>query len=310
MNSLSVIICTYNPNEKIFRECLSRLLSATHQYKPYEVLIVDNNSAKPVANEGYVRDFIDAVPNTRVIVETKQGLTPARLKGIQESTGDLLVFIDDDNFIAPDFLLKGVQVADEYKQVGSFSGQVKLKFETSPAEWTKRYWGLLVHREFKGNLWSNLPHLTDTMPCGAGLFVRRKVAERYCHLHASGHRAIQLDRSGSSLFSAGDNDIAACACDIGLGVGIFDTLVVDHFIPRNRVTRDYLLKLAEGIAHSGVIFRSFRGEMPQVPTMKTKFANSLRLMMKDKVSKEFQRAVYKGEEDARRFLQTVSTTNR
>ena len=140
------------------------------------------------------------------------------------------------------------------------------------------------------------------MPCGAGLFVRRKVAEQYYYLHQSGKRDIQLDRSGSSLFSAGDNDIAACACDIGLGVGIFDSLLVEHFIPKNRITTDYLLKLAEGIAHSGVIFRSFRGELPKEPTIKTHLANRLRLIMKDKVSKQFQRAVYKGENDARLFL--------
>jgi glycosyltransferase involved in cell wall biosynthesis len=28
-----------------------------------------------------------------------QGLTPARTKGIREAKGELLVFVDDDNFI-------------------------------------------------------------------------------------------------------------------------------------------------------------------------------------------------------------------
>ncbi len=130
MDSLSVVICTYNPDEKIFGECLTRLLVATRQHKPSEVLIIDNNSTRPVADEEYVRNFVAGFSTARVIVETKQGLTPARLKGINESTGDLLVFIDDDNFIAPDFFLKGLQLADEYKQVGSFSGQVKLQFES------------------------------------------------------------------------------------------------------------------------------------------------------------------------------------
>ena len=90
-----------------------------------------------------------------------------------------------------------------------------------------------------------MPNLTETMPYGAGLVVRREVAHYYYNLHQSERRNIQLDRTASSLFSAGDNDLAACACDIGLGVGIFDSLRLDHFIPKERISEKYLTDLAE-----------------------------------------------------------------
>ena len=150
MDSLSVIICTHNPEEQTFRDCLSRLLSATKLYPPLEVIVIDNNSNRPVAKEEYVKNFVTSVPSARTIVETKQGLTPARLRGIKESTGDLLVFIDDDNFIAPDFLLRGVQLAEESKQVGSFSGQVKLQFESTPHNWTKALLGFTGAQRIQG----------------------------------------------------------------------------------------------------------------------------------------------------------------
>src|SRR5207253_8061399 len=111
--------------------------------------------------------------------ETKQGLTPARLRGMKEAAGDILVFIDDDNWINPDFFQKGMEIAGRCVHIGSWSGQVKLQFEKQPEEWTRKYWGLLVYREFREDKWSNFPYLTDTMPCGAGLFVRKKVAEYY-----------------------------------------------------------------------------------------------------------------------------------
>lgn len=309
MPEISVIICTYNPRIEMFSACLDHIVAASSLIKPKEVLIVDNNSSPELSQLDHVKKFSESMPNVKIFRESTQGLTPARLRGIKESTGDLLVFIDDDNFIDPRFFEAGSEICDRHPELGSWSGQVKLIFEEQPADWTKRYWGLLVHREFKGTRWSNLPHLPETMPCGAGLYVRRKVAEHYLQLHESGKRPIQLDRSGTSLFSAGDNDLAACACDIGLGVGVFDSLIVDHYIPKERTTKEYLLRLAEGIAESAVIFRSFRGEYPKSSSLKNNIANTLRVIMKHGIQREFQRAVFRGERKGRTSTKTIVSTN-
>jgi glycosyltransferase involved in cell wall biosynthesis len=302
MIKLSVIVCTYNPRFDIFRECLENLLTASLKYQPFEILIIDNNSTHPVEENVYVKEFARKETSARVIVEKTPGLTPARLRGIRESKGDLLLFVDDDNFIAEDFFVNGISVAQNWSSIGSWSGQVDLVFESPPPEWTRKYWGMLVCRKFNGVFWSNLPHLPETMPCGAGLFVRRDVANHYHTLHETGKRAIQLDRTGKSLLSGGDNDLAACACDIGLGVGIFDTLKLNHFIPSNRTTKEYLLKLAEGISHSGIVFRNFRGEKPRPLTMKNRMANALRLLIKKGFDRDMQKAVYRGESAGRKMI--------
>jgi glycosyltransferase involved in cell wall biosynthesis len=292
---LSVIVCTYNPNDSIIAQCLDRIAIAAEHYKPLEVIIVDNNSSQPIAISSSIKKFHERVSASRVVVEKKQGLTPARLRGISEAKGDLLVFIDDDNFISSDFFLNVAKISTLFPFVGAFSGQVKLQFEITPPLWSKKYWGLLVYREFKGNYWSNLPNLSATIPCGAGMVVRRDVAKYYYELHESGKRNIQLDRTATSLLSAGDNDLAACATDIGLGVGIFDSLVLDHFIPKERVSMEYLVRLAEGISKSAVVFRSFRGEDPKPMQLKTKVANALRILLKNKIDREFYKAVLRGE---------------
>src|SRR6185503_16873959 len=131
--------------------------------------------------------------------EEKLGLTPARLCSIREAKGELLVFVDDDNVLDHDFLANALKTSQEKTFLGSWSGQCRPGFDQQPPEWTRRYWGNLVIREFKNDVWSNLPRLAETMPCGAGLCVRRNVAEHYLHLHDSGKRSLQLDRTGSSL---------------------------------------------------------------------------------------------------------------
>jgi glycosyltransferase involved in cell wall biosynthesis len=297
---LTVIICTYNPSPETFNTCILYVKQALANYPATEVIIIDNNSSTPVSKMDFVQQGMDG--NWSIVVEEEQGLTAARLRGIKEAKGDLLVYIDDDNFIQEDFLRKGIEIALQHPFIGAFSGQVKLKFEQEPEPWTKRYWGLLVHREFENDRWSNLPHLDETMPCGAGLFVRKDVAIHYLRLHENGQRAIQLDRKGKSLFSGGDNDLAACACDVGYGVGLFCSLVLTHYIPANRTTKEYLLRLAKGIAASSVVFKSFRNEYPLPVSTKTRIANSVRLLAMDKTSREFYRAVLDGEQEGRIML--------
>ncbi len=148
-------------------------------------------------------------------------------------------------------------------------------FDVQPPDWTKRYWGMLVIREFAQPAWSNLGLLTDTMPCGAGYAFVAVSAEAYHKLHETGKRQLVLDRRGTSLMSGGDNDMAACACDIGLGVGLFPELELTHLIPENRTTLDYLAKLADGIHYSAIYLRSFRGAFGNKPSFKRRLTQIL-----------------------------------
>ncbi|MDB4412871.1 glycosyltransferase family 2 protein, partial [bacterium] len=68
-------------------------------------------------------------PQRHVVHEKKLGLTPARLGGILESMGQLLVFVDDDNILDPDFLEVAWCIADERSFLGAWSGQCRAAFE-------------------------------------------------------------------------------------------------------------------------------------------------------------------------------------
>src|SRR5262249_10607419 len=153
--------------------CLGALRAQTLPSHDWELLIVDNCSAEPVN----IEHILSYHPGAKVIREEVLGLTPARLRGIREATGDVLVFVDDDNVLDADFLHQGLLVAGERPWLGAWSGQCRPEFQESPPEWTRRYWGNLVIREFNRDVWSNLPRLAETMPCGAGLCVRREVAQ-------------------------------------------------------------------------------------------------------------------------------------
>src|SRR5437660_1326895 len=272
---LSVVVCTHNPRSDYLHQCIDGLRCQRLPYDRWELLVVDNRSDKPLAD----RIDLSWHPNAHIAREEALGLTAARLRGIREATGQLLVFVDDDNVLDVDFLEIALQTMEERPFLGSWSGQCRPGFEEPPPEWTRRYWGNLVIREFDHDVWSNLPRLPDTMPCGAGLCVRRNVAIYYLRLHESGRRIFQFDRTADSLLSGGDNDLAACACDLGLGVGLIASLKLTHLIPSERLTVDYLTRLAEGIHFSSTLLDSERGFPAVQRGPLGRLADCLRIML-------------------------------
>ena len=296
--TVDVIICTHNARPEYFARCLAGLRAQTLPLERWDLLIVDNRSDPPVAGA------IDLSwhPNARMVSEPTLGLTPARLRGIRESSAELLVLVDDDNVLAANYLQRAAAIADEYPFLGAWSGQCLPEFEAPPPQWTRPYWGTLCIREFDKDVWSNLPLLPETMPCGAGLCVRRPVALHYLGLYDRGARTVILDRVGTSLVSGGDNDLAACACDLDLGVGLFCALKLTHLMPPQRLTEDYLCRLVEGIEYSGAILMAERGRPVPPRGLIGNAADLIRVLRHRGPHRNIQRAVFRGRAAAANWL--------
>jgi glycosyltransferase involved in cell wall biosynthesis len=297
MAAVTVIVCTHNPRPAYLRRCLAALAAQTLGRAAWDLVIVDNRSEPPVETIETIAPG-RAAARARVVREETLGLTPARLRGIREATGDLLVFVDDDNVLDADYLAVALEIARARPDLGAWSGQCRGGFETPPPEWTRRYWGNLVVREFARDVWSNLPRLSETMPCGAGLCVRREVAAHYARLHEDGGRRFQFDRAGSALLSGGDNDLAACATALGLGTGLMAALGLTHLIPPERLTVDYLARLADGIAFSSTLLDAEWGLRPSRPSWPRRLVERVRLAAQPAPHRRIGRAALAGRDRA------------
>jgi hypothetical protein len=306
--SISVITCAHNSRPEYLARTLSALQKQTLTKAAWEFVVVDSFSDEPIES----RIDLSWHPRARIVREQSAGLTRARLRGIAETTGDLVVFVDDDNELDSDFLEQAARIARDWPRIGAWSGCTRPQFESSPPAWTRRYWGNLVIRDVPSDLWSNLPLLPDTMPCGAGLCVRRCVALHYSQLHDGGKRSFLLDRVGQSLLSGGDNDLAASACDIGLGVGIFTSLRLTHLIPAGRLEEDYLVSLAEGISLSTILLKSFRIPRSDMrrPSVKNRLADFARAALMNRRDRRFFLATKRGELTAYRMLELQASESK
>jgi hypothetical protein len=118
-----------------------------------------------------------------------------------------------------------------------------------------------------------------------------------------------LDRVGSGTGSAGDEDLAYCSIDLGMGIGTFCRLEVTHLIPQKRLTVDYIARLSAGINASGLILRSLRPSTQSAPP-KGNFA-AIRLSAKfyaklaisSRIDRKIALAAHAGRRSGRKFLQ-------
>lgn len=254
---VSVIICTHNPDRARLARVLSALRAQTLAPERWELLLIDNASTSPVVPD------LGWKSEARIVHEPRLGLTEARLRGIAEARADLLVFIDDDNLAAPDYLDQALRIAHAWPTLGAWGGDVAPEFAAPPEEWTRAYWHLLALAEVKAPRWSNSSTANHAVPPGAGQCVRATVARHYAGLVHDQPLRRSLDRVGNSLSSCGDIDLALTSLDLGLGTGQFPTLRLTHIIPPSRLTRDYLLRLAESIAYSAHVYRFLHGANPR-----------------------------------------------
>lgn len=115
MAKVSVVIPTYN-RAKYLKQALDSVLAQTH--KDLEIIVVDDsskdNTAEVVSSYG---------PQVRYIVQENRERGAARNRGIDESRGDYVAFLDSDDAWLPEHLERCLGALDSKKdEAAAYSG--------------------------------------------------------------------------------------------------------------------------------------------------------------------------------------------
>lgn len=115
----SVIIPTRN-REKIITKCLEYILNQT--YSPYEVIVIDDGS-EDNTKESLVK--FSGYKNFRYIsVKERKGPAYCRNLGVKESRGEIIIFIDSDIFVLPDFIESHIEAHKSHPKMNVAVGPV------------------------------------------------------------------------------------------------------------------------------------------------------------------------------------------
>jgi glycosyltransferase involved in cell wall biosynthesis len=247
--SISVVLCTYNPDRHLLHEALRSLEAQT--LRGFDVVVVDNNSTPPL-DETELRARFRL--ELRVLREGRPGLTYARCTGINATSGDLIVFVDDDNRLDADYLQQAVGIAAGEPAIGHFGGIARAGLRHPIPRWKTpllRYLGVRDHGPEP--ITSAEPSWGPWEPIGAGMVTRRAVARGFVDVVHQHESAGQLGRRGTALMSGEDALMARAANRLGFACSYQPALKLTHLMKPARLKATVLARTVEGHGRSYVV---------------------------------------------------------
>jgi len=235
---ISVIICTYNRCNNL----RNALASLAHMTVPtdldWELLVVDNNSSdgtKQVVDSFVRRSGLKA----RYVLEPAAGLSHARNRGVVETEGEVISFLDDDVVVAPDWLMEILKAFEQYDAM-CVGGRVLLQTAPQPMpSWWNPIFDPAVGKFDKGDsvivYEKNSPALVGI---GANMSFRRVVFEKY------GLFCTDLGRNGRGLGTGEETNLVYRLRRNNEVTLYYPRAIVYHCVSTDRFSKRYLRRTA------------------------------------------------------------------
>lgn len=246
----SIIVCTYNRAESL-KDTLAALcaLRASPDLR-WEVLVVDNNS------RDHTRQVVEEAqhiwPRLRYAFEPAQGLSYARNRGIAESTGEVLLFTDDDVLPEPDWLETTLNGLETF-QADACGGYIAPIWETPPPVWlTERFYGFLAVRTDRTD--DFMMNEQSQAPFGANMAFRKSVFDRV------GNFDVRRGRHGNVLAGGEDIELFERVLSAGLRAAFLGRSRVHHKVEAYRCTKRYLRRWRHQSSRNLAIAKGVKGD--------------------------------------------------
>lgn len=241
MPKLSIIVCTYNRAEYIGKT-LELLGNQSIDKSLYEVLIIDNNSTD--STPSICQQFISGSGgvNFKYFIEEQQGHTFARNRGITESNGEYIAFLDDDAWVNRDYCKETIRFFDQNPNAMAIGGKISPLYESREPRWMSRYLWPLVAGLDMGNRVREFRH--SKYPIGANMAFRASVFKEY------GLFNTRLGRRGHELEGGDEKDMIYRLKKDNKKVFYVPIIHVQHVIPDARTRIDYIKGQGIGVGTS------------------------------------------------------------
>jgi glycosyltransferase involved in cell wall biosynthesis len=255
---LNVIVPTYNR-----ADLLRRTLKSLAEARPAPsldvlVTVADNNSTDDTKK--VVEEFAPLFKDIKLeyLFEEQQGRSFALNAALARSTADLVSTVDDDEEIAADWYLEVAQLfGSRWETLDFASGKMLPRWETEPPPvWASPSWSGIGWRDFGEEEWT---HTSETpIVCGGHAIFKLSL------FHELGFYTEGLGATGKNLMSCEDDVFYDRLISAGKHGVYCPRLVILHFVPDHRLTRNYLRQWSYGNGASqhlvDVYYKPFAGK--------------------------------------------------
>lgn len=237
---LEVVIATYNRAELLRRTLQSLAAARRAASLSVVVTVADNNSTdntREVAEE-----FLPLFGDIKLdyIFEKRQGKQFALNTTLAKSDADLIAMIDDDEEVAEDWFVELARLfGSRWDELDFASGKMLPRWESEPAPaWASPAWAGIGWREFGDEEWT---HTAETpIACGGHAIYKLSL------FHELGFYHEAVGPQGKNLMGCEDDVIYDKLISAGKRGVYCPKLVVRHFVPDYRLTRNYLRQWSYG----------------------------------------------------------------
>ena len=230
----------------MLREALESWRSVQNNGSHVELIIVDNNS--PDHTPQVVESFRPAYPDQlRYVCETKVGLSHARNRGIKEASGNIVAFVDDDVLFDKSWLNELLKVFNDNQEISCAGGNSIPKFDTDQPGWITEDVFSVYGATGSGDhdKLMNFPE----HPYGLNMAFRKTVFAQV------GDFNIKFGQNKKNFLIYNDErEIFYRISQAGLKVLYASKAVLYHRIPKDRTSKNYLLKRYYWQGISDVVF--------------------------------------------------------
>ena len=161
--ALTVAICTKDRPENLAR-CLDSLLKLRSLNSYFEVLIIDN-----APSDNRTKEIVASLSDINYFCEPKAGLNFARNRALQEATGEILAYLDDDVIVDRQWLNGLKEAWRENPDAEAFTGLVMpYELETRAQILFEQRGGF--RRGFAKIRYGQTLSGNSLYPCGSGIF--------------------------------------------------------------------------------------------------------------------------------------------
>lgn len=247
MKGVSILVCTYNGASRL----PATLRHIAQQQVPaevrWEVLVVSNASTDDtLAVAEALWTELGAPTGLRILNEPKPGKENALVRGFAAVEYEYMAVVDDDNWLAPNYVQRLYEVMEAHSEIGILGAHAEGAFETAPPAWFAQFQAVYAVGPQNGGRSGPLPDREGYL-YGAGSVVRRAGWRR---LVAHGFAFTTSAQRGAVLSGAEDVELGDALRLAGYALWYDDGLRFRHFMPRERLTRAYLARMARATAAS------------------------------------------------------------
>jgi glycosyltransferase involved in cell wall biosynthesis len=249
ISGVSVVICCHN-SETLLHTTIGHLKNQRVEGDlKWEVLVIDNASTDNTALAARQYWGDDGPAPLRVVQEPRLGLSYARERAFNEARYEIVSFIDDDNWITPEWVTTAWHCMAEDHHLGAVGSANTAVADVALPDWFARYSNYYAAWDFPPDA-----TIATSFLVGAGMTIRKSV---WYWLKNHGFHSQLTGRLGTSLSSSEDVELGCAILLAGWKIRLEPRLKLRHHLVPHRLRWNYLRRLIRGVGESHVVLDSY-----------------------------------------------------